>query len=92
MHREKEREQMGKWVQKGGYRKKKCTKRKYTFHSVENMCMVIRKKNSKDPFRELPASIRILGLYNFFIKLISDQPCCIRNHSVGCNGCSCRSG
>ena len=38
---------MGKWVQKGGYRKKKCTKRKYTFHSVGNMCMVIRKKIAK---------------------------------------------
>ena len=49
---------MGKWVQKGGYRKKKCIKWKYTFHSVENLCMVMRKKNSKDPFRGLPASIR----------------------------------
>lgn len=55
---------MGKWVQKGGYRKKKCTKRKYTFHSVGNMCMVIRKKIAKPRLGgSLQVSV-ILGLYN----------------------------
>ncbi len=59
---------MGKWVQKGGYRKKKCTKRKYTFHSVENMCMVIRKKKAKPRLGgSLQVSV-ILGLYNFLHK------------------------
>ena len=51
---------MGKWVQKGGYRKKKCTKRKYTWLSE--------KKIAKTRLGgSLQVSV-ILGLYNFLHK------------------------
>ena len=69
---------MGKWVQKGGYRKKKCTKRKYTFHSVGNMCMVIRKKIAKPSFRISPVVSEIILWGVTVVVVVADEgglPC-----------------
>lgn len=48
---------MGKWVQKGGYRKKNVQNGNTHFILLE-ICAWLSEKNSKAPFRGLPASIR----------------------------------
>lgn len=49
---------MGKWVQKGGYRKKKMYKTEIHISFCWKYVHGYPKKNSKAPFRGLPASIR----------------------------------